>query len=98
MWAVLPWPRLTADQRGIAGDAAAWHCVPTASDVLGTVSSYLPLQSPLDFIPLFDPNIGYLLDPIWKGTLQSRILHKLFWFCLINLFFPPLQVDFWSKQ
>lgn len=85
--ALLPWPRLTADQRGIVGDAAAWHCAQTASDVLGTVSSHLPLQPPLDFIPLFDPNIGYLLDPVWKGTLQSRIFHKLFWFCLI--YFPP---------
>ena len=80
MGTLLRRPRLTADQRGIVRDAAAQHCVQTASDVLGTISSHLPLQTPLDFILLFDPIIGYLLDPVWKATLQSRVSHKLFYF------------------
>lgn len=41
---LLLWPRLTADQRGIVRDAAAWYRVRTASDVLGTTSSHLPLH------------------------------------------------------
>jgi len=40
----LMWPRLTTDQSGIVRDAAAWHCVQTASDQLGTISSHLPLN------------------------------------------------------
>lgn len=42
--ALLLWPRLTADQRGLVRDAAAQHCVQTTGNVLGSVSSHLALQ------------------------------------------------------